>query len=667
MASGARAVAAVFAGCAAIVLWRSLQGHTYFPDDAYIYLRYAQNVLRGDGWVFNPGELNNTATSTGVVLSMLAHGVLFGVERLREDAELVSLAWMPVLGAATFAFLRPVGSWVALATAFTLVLTPHLYLTVGLPTAMQMSLVCLALLAYQRRSWAWLWLLLAALPIVRLENGLFVALVFLAAWLRDRRPLRSLVVPGILVALPLVAWLVFSWFYFGSLIPVSLAAKQWQTEVGHYGVSPVYLRILLGYVSLIVLPWAHLAGIEAKLVQDNPVAVLLEHPLVLVPVLAVALLVLVGVAARMRHGWPRAGALFMVWTLVHTLLYGVLLDAPGFNWYFSAIVFAAIWMLFEGVRALPGPTWARAVVLAALLGSFGAVALRELPIRDDRPQAYGQLAQWIDTNTPADAAIVHFEPGYLAYLGNRRIIDRWALTTPQYLPALRRGQRDFCWMRDLTGEAPVYYVSTEDRLPSPHVAAAFAPMMVYEDAPSRVRLFALEPSRFLLPDEGETSVFELDYALEGPFGRHFQTLLSPDGAHCTAAVALRTATRASVEPDPSGEGTRPVPAVAAGRLAVRFATPTRDYAAFAFDSAARMAPEAPSDGTKFTVRLRYADGTETESDGEHRPGGADDVGFTPFRFAIDPARGLTEIELEPHDADGIPDWWAVCNPVMVQR
>ena len=318
-----------------LVTWKYVQGETYFPDDAYIYLRYAQNLLNGDGWVFNPGETYNTATSTGIVLSMALHGLLLGQDSLRPVAEMVSLAWMMVLAAAVYGLLRARGRALALATSLSVVLVPHLYLTVGLPTAMNMALTCLAMLAYQRKRWSWLWLVLAWLPIVRLENGLLVGLFFLLAWLRDGVPLRTLVRSGIAVSLPLVLWLLFSWGYFDSVMPVSLAAKVWQTEQGYYGSSPAYLRAMATYLVFTILPWAHVADVKASLFHGNIAETLLQHPWLLVLSLGAGLLLLVGLVKGIRGGAPRGLDVLFAWAAGHTVLFGIVLNAPGFNWYFS--------------------------------------------------------------------------------------------------------------------------------------------------------------------------------------------------------------------------------------------------------------------------------------------------------------------------------------------
>src|SRR5262245_39785551 len=63
-------VATVFA-----VSWRVRDTH---PDDALIYVRYAHNLLAGNGWVYNTGEAVHAATSTLQTLVIAALGACVG-------------------------------------------------------------------------------------------------------------------------------------------------------------------------------------------------------------------------------------------------------------------------------------------------------------------------------------------------------------------------------------------------------------------------------------------------------------------------------------------------------------------------------------------------------------------------------------------------------------
>ena len=47
-------------------------------DDAWIYLRYARNLIEGHGWVYNIGEPVNAATSQLNTLLLAGFGAMLG-------------------------------------------------------------------------------------------------------------------------------------------------------------------------------------------------------------------------------------------------------------------------------------------------------------------------------------------------------------------------------------------------------------------------------------------------------------------------------------------------------------------------------------------------------------------------------------------------------------
>lgn len=66
--------AAGLAAALAWVAWRAWVHRAHVVDDAFIGLRYAENLLAGRGFVFNPGELVEGVTNSGWVLVVAAAG-----------------------------------------------------------------------------------------------------------------------------------------------------------------------------------------------------------------------------------------------------------------------------------------------------------------------------------------------------------------------------------------------------------------------------------------------------------------------------------------------------------------------------------------------------------------------------------------------------------------
>jgi arabinofuranosyltransferase len=215
----------------------------YVPDDTFITLRYARNVLRGDGFVFNPGERVEGYTNFlwlliivfagrigfPLVMSARALSLIFSLGTLvlaaraaRPDAwhdetraaggradwdEMIMIFLAPMLIAASppFAVWCTSGSEVPLFTF--LLLAGYVLLRSG------------------KRPGA-AFLVFGLLGLVRPEGTLFYAVAF--AYLLIRGPRRAAVA---LMGLGVVAvfygpYIVWKWRYFHELIPNTFYAKR---------------------------------------------------------------------------------------------------------------------------------------------------------------------------------------------------------------------------------------------------------------------------------------------------------------------------------------------------------------------------------------------------------------------------------------------------------
>lgn len=211
-------------------------------DDGFIYLRIVQNVLAGNGPVFNAGE--RVEVYTGVlwvgVLSMLGAvtsaplewiAVVTGVAMTVGGVLLATYASARLVRrAAPSAFLLPLGMLV-----FASVAVVWTYVTTGLETGLTFLWLagCLAILVHwsdrSSRPMPWPWLLVLGLgPLVRpelaLDSAVLLAVVLGVAWRslswwgRCRVLVLALTVP--------VVYQVFRMAYFGSVVANTAIAKE---------------------------------------------------------------------------------------------------------------------------------------------------------------------------------------------------------------------------------------------------------------------------------------------------------------------------------------------------------------------------------------------------------------------------------------------------------
>lgn len=243
----------------------------FFPmrvDDAFILLRYAENLASGLGPVFNPGERVEGFTSPAMV-GLEALLLQLGVEPL-VPMKLLGLGSGLALLGATQALTRELSGSRAASLVAGLLVALHPAIAIacvnGLETAPFAALVALGLWrhvsARSARDEALAGLALALSLLFRLEGALPLAFIGMDALVRWRRePDRwsrwlALALPTLVLVVPV---LVLKARWFGSLTPNTLLAKVPLDATGRLASGLDYLARYgsahQGYLALLAL-WA---------------------------------------------------------------------------------------------------------------------------------------------------------------------------------------------------------------------------------------------------------------------------------------------------------------------------------------------------------------------------------------------------------------------------
>jgi len=241
-------------------------------DDAYITFRYARNLALGEGLVFNPGELTDSASSFSFTL-MLAAAYALGVHNLPAVALVIGL--FGAAGTAAVVALaciertgRP-----ALAVFMAAAATCHGLISGWAVSGMEtLFFTLLAVLAVYRLfvvyKFGWAETLLVALITLTRMEGLLLA----AAWgglalarllgARDRETKRRIVLQLSLVAGVFAAFLAYKYAIYGRLVPHAFELKR---VTALYAPKPQALwntwsslasgLLALGVAGLAGLPW----------------------------------------------------------------------------------------------------------------------------------------------------------------------------------------------------------------------------------------------------------------------------------------------------------------------------------------------------------------------------------------------------------------------------
>jgi hypothetical protein len=431
----------------------------FIQDDAFISFRYALNLARGQGLLWNPGE--RVEGYTNFLWTLLMSGAIaWGLDPVRASFALGLTCF--VLGlVATFRLARLVlgAPWPALAVVALLGTnyTFSAYATGGLETSLQACLVTWATwLAFtiagrdgaRPLRMALLSLLAGLALLTRLDSALLLVVPYLIAAATVLRPepatghaprdgqrdagagatrmsshgltgsaaaattrplsrraagLLALVLPAFLLVAP---WLAWKWWYYGDLLP-----------------NPFYVKVASGPSLVRGLYYLGLFFVSYLLVH--------------VPVLLAAAF------ARRPADWREpAGGLFatvMLWSLYIVVVGG---DFMEFRLFVPMLPLAFTllgWLLFRRLR----PAWVRAVLAGAVVAgsihhtlSFGSVRhgvesvwLLENHLRPDR-ERWARIGQRLGSLFPpqsADVAIATSAAGAIPYYSGLRTVDMLGL------------------------------------------------------------------------------------------------------------------------------------------------------------------------------------------------------------------------------------------------
>jgi arabinofuranosyltransferase len=323
------------------ILAAGLAAFHYVPDDTFITLRYARNVLRGEGFVFNSGERVEGYTNFLWLLMIVFAGKLGFplVASARTLSLLFSLGTLVLVALAARRDEAPTGAspgWrdaigTALAPAMLAASPPFLVWSVSgseFPLFTFLLFAGFMILRAGKRPGAAL-VVFGLLGLVRPEGMLFFSIAFLSLLARSPRK-RTIATLALGIAAVFYApYLVWKWSYFHAILPNTFYAKTGpiglMLENGARYVSAFALSygyLLVAGVLLLreagraresyILPvvFAAAAGIEVLLLGGD----WMPHDRMLLPILPFVMLVVSrGVMAiAARRAWATIFALALV-------------------------------------------------------------------------------------------------------------------------------------------------------------------------------------------------------------------------------------------------------------------------------------------------------------------------------------------------------------------
>jgi 4-amino-4-deoxy-L-arabinose transferase-like glycosyltransferase len=432
-----------------------------FFDDAFITFRYAANLAAGRGFCYNPPD-RVLGVTTPVFTLLLAAAARLGAS-IETAALLFGVAGHALLCVAVFETASILcGAAPALLAAILCALHPHLAITAvgGMETSLYGALLLLALLAASRGCSLTAGAV-AGLALLTRPDAIFILPPVAWLLLSSRRGQGG--GPGGLMgraAISLLAvaapWQLFAWWYFGSPVPRSIAAKRLIHASAPAEILAEFGRFLRDDITLMVaVPLAVVAIVVAVRSGGLPKG------------------------SRIAEDGSRGGRLGIALALFAALYLAAIVFSgiSPFPWYVNPVIPPCIVLAVAGLSSIAARTPLRrlgagslAAIWLAASASFGAALMmeinREMPglSADWRAWegAYEHVAGFLmQASRPGERVYVG-EVGVLGFkLPGRRIIDSSGINSPEvYRIRFGRREGDPEWSREVVRRLTPEYVAT---------------------------------------------------------------------------------------------------------------------------------------------------------------------------------------------------------------
>ena len=392
-----------------IVVGLTIKFWSWDFDDSFIVYRYVENILNGNGWVYNTGQNYNASTS--VLNTILITCIAVFTKNIQVAAHILGFIALFLIGSSTFfLFRRDAPLWLSCLAASVITLLMGNNFTWGLESNIFYGtlLLFIALDMYGRTSW----MLLGLLILLRPDALLLVGFCILRDWWRGKHQLLGIIKIAVIV----LPWAVFSMIKFGQVFPATLTQKVWQGSSGFWGEGPIFLKGLINYIRGDAL--MHLTGVHWA-------PVVLVVPLVLLPQ---------GILYLYRNS--RTSILLFVLFIFAVLAAYCLLNVPNYHWYYTGFVLVVYVIAFFGFLEIH-PAWIQKLSILDLpcltlmfTLSLWCVFNVKTDFFDVRTDVYRQLSEKINAKVAPAARVAAVEVGVFGYQTKKEMIDIVGLTTP---------------------------------------------------------------------------------------------------------------------------------------------------------------------------------------------------------------------------------------------
>jgi len=372
--------------------------HPLERDDIFITFRYSDNLVKGNGFVYNPGDpYLGTTTPLYALILALSH---FVSGNLLVNAAFISgISLWGCIVIIYFVYRHYDLSLVGCLFGFLISRSIIIDSSLGMESTFFMFLVLFFIWLYWRGHSVWAGII-GGLSVLTRPEGVFLVFVLVVWDIISRRRFNFRLYGGLCI--PLLPWSIFSLIYFHTLIPRTVAVK--------------YIHGNMGWRNTF---WNDLWNIY------------FAHQKALWISTALGLL---SIFLSRRKPFIIAAAFIVIYLIA----YGIT-GVPSYIWYYVPVIMVFAVFASEGIirpiylllgrypKILSGLKWTAVLLLLGLTvyKAQGFQGIQSLT-RTSRADLY-QLTTWIRDNTPKDAKVMHNEIGVLGYYSHRQIVDTFGL------------------------------------------------------------------------------------------------------------------------------------------------------------------------------------------------------------------------------------------------
>lgn len=379
-------------------------------DDSYIVFRIVRNIIEGNGWRYNIGELHNASTS---VLNTIVISLIALITRdVPLAAHIVGAVSILISSVLVFLLLKEQGLLAAVVGSFLLSISLASNSTWGLETHLFVALSTLFLFLEWRGRGSW-WVI--GLLILARPDALVLALLKgISQLLEEKRvDIRGVAICGAII----IPWALYSLFTFHQIFPATLSNKVWQGRSGFWGHGWIYLR-----------------GLGGHLISSGPL-------FLVATVLAVFELLF---TLAKRRSTPLL--IFSLFVLAQQSAY-ILLNVPPYHWYFSLFDVFVILLFASFLGRVTGNVklsiQKRTQLIFPLIGGLFFMSAAQLlnalgseSYRDARDEGYKKAAIALEKlGGVPEGSIAALEVGTIGFNTSRPIVDLVGLTSanPEFI------------------------------------------------------------------------------------------------------------------------------------------------------------------------------------------------------------------------------------------